>query len=79
MSLVEEAGRYLKGKRVVIVTSVESEGYLQEVVGVLKEASDGCLVVQQEADEGTPTLVNAAHVAWVYEEPEEDEQEGERA
>ena len=75
MSLVDEAVKHLKGKHVVVVTSVESEGYLQEVSGVLLNGADGCLVVQQE-EESSPTIINAAFVAWVYEETgEEDEGE----
>ena len=76
MALVDEAVKYLKGKSVVVVTSLESEGYLQEIVGVLLDGADGCLVVQQE--EGvSPTIINAAHIAWVYEDTGEDEEEGE--
>ncbi|MDO8750475.1 MAG: hypothetical protein Q7K03_04955 [Dehalococcoidia bacterium] len=76
MSLVDEAIKYLKGKPVIVVTSLESEDYLQEVSGVLLDGSDGCLVVQQE-DEASPTIINAAFVAWIYEDTGEDEEEDE--
>ena len=75
MALVDEAARYFKGKLVVVVTTVESEGYVQEVAGTLLDASGDCLVVQQGDDE-TPTIINTAHVAWVYAETP-DEGEGE--
>ena len=74
MALVDEAVKYLKDKSVVVVTSLESEGYLQEIVGVLLDGADGCLVVQQE-EEASPTIINAAHIAWVYEETGEEEEE----
>ena len=74
MSLVDEALKYLKGKWVVVVTGVESEGYLQEIVGTLLDGSDGCLVVQQEA-EASPTVINAAYVAWVFEETSDGDEE----
>ena len=76
MSLVDEAVKYLKGKQVIVVTNLESEGYLQEIAGVLVDGVDGCLVIQQEEEE-SPTLVNATHVAWIYEETEHDEEEEE--
>jgi len=74
MALVDEAVKYLKDRPVVVVTSLESEGYLQEIVGVLLDGVDGCLVVQQE-EEAAPTIINAAHIAWVYEETGEEEEE----
>ena len=67
MALVDEALKYLKGKQVIVVTSLESEGYLQEIAGVLVDGAEGCLVIQQE-EEASPTLINAAHIAWIYEE-----------
>ena len=67
MSLADEAIKYLKDKQVVVVTNIESEGYLQEIAGVLLSGSDGCLVVRQ-GDEDSPTVVNTAHIAWIYEE-----------
>ena len=76
MPLVDEALKHLKGKWVVVVTGVESEGYLQEIVGTLLDGSDGCLVVQQEA-EASPTVINTAYVAWIFEETgdgDEDEE-----
>ncbi len=73
MSLVDEAVKRLKGKRVVVVTSVESEGYLQEIVGELQDGSDGCLIVMQDED-ASPTIVNGAFVAWVYEDVAEGTQ-----
>ena len=76
MGLVEEALKHLKGKQVIIVTGLDSDGYLQEIAGVLIEGTDGCLVVQQ-GDEPSPTLINAAYVAWIYEETEEQEEEEE--
>ena len=72
MSLADEAIKYLKDKQVVVVTNIESEGYLQEIAGVLLSASDGCLVVRQ-GDEDSPTVVNTAHIAWIYEETSEGE------
>ena len=74
MALEDEAVKYLKDKSVVVVTSLESEGYLQEIVGVLLDGADGCLVVQQE-EEASPTIINTAHIAWVYEETGEGEEE----
>ena len=76
MSLVDETLKYLKGKSVVVVTDLESDGYLQEIVGILLDGADGCLVVQQ-GEEKSPTIINASHVAWIYEETgdEEDEEE----
>ena len=74
MALVDEALKYLKGKRVVVVTNVESEGYLQEVVGVLLDGAQDCLIVLEGEDE-SPTVINAAHVAWIYEEASDEEEE----
>jgi hypothetical protein len=78
VSLVDEAVKHLKGKQVVVVTSLASEGYLQEVSGILEDGADGCLVVQQE-DATSPTIINSAFVAWIYEDidDEEDEEEEE--
>ncbi len=77
MSLVDEAIKHLKGKQVIVVTSLASEGYLQEVSGILVNGADGCLVVQQE-EAASPTLINSAFVAWIYEDTgEEDEEEEE--
>ena len=77
MSLVDEAIKHLKGKPVVVVTALESEGYLQEIAGILLDGAEGCLVVQQEEEE-SPTIINAAHVAWLYQEtPEEGDEEAE--
>lgn len=76
MGLVEEALKYLKGKQVIIVTGLDSEGYLQEIAGVFIDGTDGCLVVQQ-GDESLPTLINAAYVAWIYEEADEEDDEEE--
>ncbi|MBI4339180.1 MAG: hypothetical protein HY680_04425 [Chloroflexi bacterium] len=72
MTLVEEALRLLKGKQVVVVTSLESDGFLQEIVGELLDGGDGYLVVKQ-AEEESPTVINTAFVAWIYEETEEEE------
>ena len=73
MSMVDEALKHLKDKAVVVVTSLENEGYLQELEGVLVDGSEGCLVVQQ-GDDASPTIINVAHVAWVYEDTgDEDE------
>lgn len=76
MALIDEALKYFKGKPVVVVTSLESEGYLQEIVGILLDGAEDCLVLQQE-DEESPTIVNVAHIAWIFEETgdEEDEEE----
>jgi len=76
MALADEAIKYLKGKPVVVVTSLESDGYLQEIVGVLLDGVDGCLVVDQE-EGASPTIINVAHVAWVYEDTGEEEEEEE--
>ena len=77
MSLVNEAIKHLKGKQIIVVTSLESEGYLQEVSGLLVDGADGYLVVQQEKA-GSPTIINSAFVAWVYEDTDEgNEQEEE--
>ncbi len=76
MALVDEALKYLKGKRVVVVTDVESEGFLQEIVGVLLDGAEDCLIVLEGGDE-SPTIINAAHVAWMYEETLDEEEEEE--
>ena len=78
MALTDEAVKYLKGKQVVVVTSVENEGYLQEVAGVLLDGTDGCLVVQQE-EESSPTIINASFVAWIYEDMGEEEEDDQPA
>lgn len=72
MALEDEALKYLKGKHVVVGTTVQSEGYLQEISGTLMDGGPGYLVVQ-EGEDSSPTIVNSAHVAWVYEETEDDE------
>ena len=72
MSLADEAIKYLKDKQVVVVTNIESEGYLQEIAGMLVSGSDGCLVVRQ-GDGDSPTVVNTVHIAWIYEETSEEE------
>lgn len=69
MPLVDEIVKRLKGKQVVIVTSLESDGYLQELDGQLLDGGEGYLVVQQ-GDAESPTIVNTAYVAWIYEETE---------
>ena len=74
MALIDEALKHFKGKLVVVVTSLESEGYLQEIVGVLLDGADDCLVLQQEGEE-SPTIVNVAHVAWIFEETGDEEGE----
>ena len=77
MGMVEQMAKYLKGKQVIIVTTaLDSEGYLQEIAGTLKDAVDECLIVEQDEDVA-PTLVNAAHVVWVYEDTGEEEEEEE--
>ena len=77
MGLEEQATKYLKGKQVIIVTSsLDSEGYLQEIAGTLLDAVDGCLIVEQD-EEAAPTLVNPDHVAWVYEDVGDNEEEEE--
>ncbi len=73
MALEDEALKYLKGKQVVVGTTVQSEGYLQEISGTLIDGGLGYLVVQ-EGEDNSPTIVNSAHVAWVYEETEDDEE-----
>ena len=67
MALIDEVIKYFKDKPVVVVTTLESEDYHEEIVGILMDGGDGCLVVQQ-GDDDSPTIINAAHVAWVYEE-----------
>ena len=74
MGLAEQALKQFKGKPVVIVTTVKSEGFLQEVAGVLEDGGDGYLLVRDQ-DNDMPTVVNVSHVAWVYEETLEDEEE----
>ena len=74
MGLAEQALKQFKGKPVVIVTTLESEGFLQEVAGVLEDGGDGYLLVRDQ-DNDMPTVVNVSHVAWVYEETLEDEEE----
>ncbi|MEK7777084.1 MAG: hypothetical protein AAB303_00470, partial [Chloroflexota bacterium] len=64
MSLVDEAIKHLKGKQVIVVTSLESDDYLQEVAGVLVDGADGCLVVRQE-DDTSPTMINSDFIAWI--------------
>lgn len=71
MALVDDVIRYLKGKLVVVVTSLENDGYQQEIMGTLLDGGDDCLVLQQ-GDDSSPTIINTDFVAWVYEEiPEE--------
>ncbi|MBI2171580.1 MAG: hypothetical protein HYU30_06120 [Chloroflexi bacterium] len=67
MPFVEEIVKRLKGKQVVVVTSLEIDGYLQEIDGQLLDGDEGYLVVRQGDDE-SPTIVNTAYVAWIYEE-----------
>ena len=74
MGLAEQALAQFKNKPIVIVTTLESEGFLQEVAGVLEEGADGYLVVRDQ-DNGMPTVVNTSHVAWIYEETDEEEVE----
>ena len=74
MALADEAIRHLKDKLVVVVTSLESEGYQQEIVGILVDGGEGCLVVQQ-GEGASPTIINAEYVAWVYEDTGEREEE----
>ena len=72
MPLIDEILKQLKGKQVVVVTSLENDGYLQEFDGLLLDGGEGYLVVRQEGDE-SPTVINAAFVAWVYEATDEEE------
>jgi len=72
MSLVNEALKYLKEKQVIIVTDLDSDGYLQEIAGTLVGGDEGCLVIQQVEGE-SPTLINSVHIAWIYEEAGEEE------
>ena len=67
MGLAEQALRHFKNKPIVIVTTVESEGFLQEVAGVLEDGADDYLLVRDQ-DNGMPTVVNVSRVAWIYEE-----------
>ena len=77
MGLEEQVGKYMRGKQVIIVTTaLDSEGYLQEIAGTLLEAVDGCLVIEQN-QELAPTLVNPAHVTWIYEDSSDEEYEDE--
>ena len=73
MSLVDTALKHLKGKRVVVVCAFREEDYLQELTGTLIDGQEDCLVIQEE-DDPSPTVVNAAFVAWVYEDTGEDEE-----
>ena len=73
MGLEEQVSKYMRGKQVIIVTSaLDSEGYLQEIAGTLLEAVDGCLVIEQD-QELAPTLVNPAHVTWIYEDSSDED------
>lgn len=75
MGLAEQALKQFRNKPVVIVTTVESEGFLQEVAGVLEDAAGDYLLVRDQ-DNDMPTVVNVSHVAWIYEEtPDEEEEE----
>lgn len=74
MAFVDETLRQLQGKQVVIVTTLESDGFLQEIGGTLVGGGDGHLLVQQAEDE-SPTIININVVAWVYEESEEPDVE----
>ena len=74
MGLAEQALRHFKNKPIVIVTTLESEGFLQEVAGVLEDGDDDYLLVRDQ-DNGMPTVVNVSHVAWIYEETLEEEEE----
>ena len=67
MALVDDVIRHLKDRLVVVVTSLENDGYQQEISGILLDGGDGCLVLQQ-GDDPSPTIINADFVAWVYEE-----------
>ncbi len=73
MGLAEQALRHFKNKPIVIVTTVESEGSLQEVAGVLEDGADDYLLVRDQ-DNGMPTVVNVSRVAWIYEETQEEEE-----
>jgi len=70
MSLVEESVKYFKDKNVVIVTDVETEGSIEEIAGVLLGGSDDCLLVKDDGD-NLPTIINVAHIAWIYEDEEQ--------
>ncbi len=67
MGLAEQALRHFKNKPIVIVTTIESDGFLQEVAGVLEDGAGDYLLVRDQ-DNGMPTVVNVSHVAWIYEE-----------
>ena len=47
---------------------------MQEVAGVLEDGDDDYLLVRDQ-DNDMPTVVNVSHVAWIYEETLEDEEE----
>lgn len=72
MGLAEMALRHLKGRRVVVVSTLKEDDLIQELGGVLIDGEAGCLVLQEE-EETSPTIVNAAFVAWVYEDTGQDE------
>lgn len=73
MGLAEQALRHFKNKPIVIATTIESEGSWQEVAGVLEDGADDYLLVRDQ-DNGMPTVVNVSHVAWIYEETQEEEE-----
>lgn len=73
MGIAEQALRQFKNKPIVIVTTIESEGFLQEVAGVLEDGADDYLLVRDQ-DNSMPTVVNVSHVAWIYEETQEGEE-----
>ena len=74
MSFTEEVIQHLKGKQVIIVTNLESDGYLQEIAGILLSGGSGYLTIQQSAGE-TPTVINTSFVGWVYEETDDVDDE----
>ncbi|MFQ5860878.1 MAG: hypothetical protein ACE5IG_04925 [Dehalococcoidia bacterium] len=74
MSLVDEAVRRFNRKPVIIVSAVQDEGVLQEVRGTLVGGSGDCLFIE-EVPEQSPTLVNTAWVAWLFEAPPEAKEE----
>ena len=45
MSFTEEVIQHLKGKQVIIVTNLESDGYLQEIAGILLNGGSGYLTI----------------------------------
>ena len=73
MGLAEQALRHFKNKPIVIVTTVVESDGLQEVAGVLEDGADDYLLVRDQ--DGMPTVVNVSHVAWIYEETLEEEEE----